>query len=163
MRSGAASLVLALVLGPIAAHADGLELGMRSRLAQGGPPGYAPAPPAHAPPGAYAPAPPPPSSGVGLIVAGSILLGVGVVNLATAGLCKTDLIERDLQNPCLYASLAVGVSFSGAGIPLLVVGASRRRAYREWQRAHPVMAGLLEGVRLSTAPGRAELYLGARF
>jgi hypothetical protein len=159
MRLGAASLLL-LALGPFTARADGLELGMRSRLAQaGGPPVYV----VPAPPGAYAPAPPPPSSGVGLIVAGSILLGLGVANLATAAICKTDAIARDLQDPCLYASIGVGVAFSGTGIPLLVVGASRRRAFKEWQRAHPVMAGLLEGVRLSTARGRAELLLGARF
>jgi hypothetical protein len=94
---------------------------------------------------------PPPSSGIGLIVTGSIFVGVGVLNLATAPLCKTSVINRDVQDICLYASLGVGASFTAAGIPMLVVGSSRRRQYKEWRQAHGGLASLLEGISFSAS------------
>jgi hypothetical protein len=129
------------------------------------PPGYAPAPP---PPG-YAPPPPgygyapPPSSGVGLIVTGSIFIGVGVLNLALAPVCKTDAVSKSSQDVCLYASLGVGIGFTAVGIPLAVVGGSRRRAYNRWRQSHPVMATLAEGLQLTTGHDRAGLALGGSF
>jgi len=159
------AILLLLAVSPSLAGADELRLAPRTlRLAQdqpmpAPPPAYVPA----APPGTYAPAGPPPSSGVGLLVAGGILLGLGAVNLATAPICKTDLVSSRGQDTCRGLALGLGGVMVGVGTPRLIVGVSKRRTCKRWQQAHPVMAGLLEGIKLSTRRNGAELFLGARF
>lgn len=96
---------------------------------------------------------PPPSSGVGYIVAGGILLGVGLLNLATAPICRMDdvIADPDTQDACFYASLIVGGTMIAVGTPLLVVGIKKRRAYNRWRIRHPVVAAL---TRLRLGVGR---------
>lgn len=137
-----------------------------------------PAAPAPLPPPALAPAAPPPladsppaaeesyvsdarpSRGVGLLVAGGIFTGIGVVNLATAPICKTDLIKgNDTQDACLIASLVLGGTFIAIGVPLLVVGGVKRGKFKQWQAEHPMAAGL----GFSPTRGGGALTLGGQF
>jgi hypothetical protein len=125
-------------------------------LAQDGPPPAAPPPEAAPPPMVAAPPPPPmlvapppgggyvdaPSSGLGLLITGGVFTGLGVINLATAPICKADTqFSPDTQNVCLIASLAVGGTFLAVGVPLLIVGAGKRSTYNAWRAEHPVASG----------------------
>jgi hypothetical protein len=96
-------------------------------------------------------APPPPSTGVGHIVTGSIFVGVGALNLLTAPLCRVDDVipDPETQDTCLYASLIVGGVFLAVGIPLLVIGIGKRRAYKRWLMRHPVASQLLTGMKVA--------------
>jgi hypothetical protein len=86
---------------------------------------------------------PRPSSGVGYLAAGGVFTGIGALNLLTAPICKTDLIpDRDTQNACLIASLVLGGTFFVIGVPLLIVGSSKRSTYKQWKAANPVASGL---------------------
>jgi hypothetical protein len=107
---------------------------------------------------------PPPSSGAGYIIAGSILLGVGVLNLITAPICTVDDVigDPDTQDACLYASLIVGGAFVAVGTPLLVVGIRKRRAYKEWRMRHPVMAALTQ-IRLRVGKRGSGLFWRVEF
>ena len=85
----------------------------------------------------------PPSSGVGFLVTGGVFTGIGVLNLLTAPICKTDLIpDRDTQSTCLVAALVVGGTFLAIGVPLLIVGGSKRSKFKEWKASHPVAGGI---------------------
>jgi hypothetical protein len=106
--------------------------------------------------------PPPPSNGVGLLVTGGIFTGVGAVNLLTAPICKTDLFSADTQTLCLGLSLGIGIPFVVVGIPLLVVGASRRGAYLEWKRSHGAATRLLD-LDFKPVPGGGALTWHASF
>lgn len=93
---------------------------------------------------ALAPAPPvsdvaPPSNGLALLLVGSGLLVAGVANVATSPLCLSSSIRVSAHTACLGTSLAFGVAFLGAGIPLVVVGALKRAAWVEWSRRGGVM------------------------
>ena len=102
----------------------------------------------------------PPSSGVGYLVAGGIFTGIGAVNLLTAPICKTDLIpDHDTQNTCLIASLAIGGTFLAIGVPLLIVGGSKRSTYKHWKADHPVAGGF----GLSAANSGGGLTFGGQF
>jgi hypothetical protein len=94
----------------------------------------------------------PPPTGTGMIVTGSILSGIGAVNLITSPLCKTDLIpDSDTQDVCFATSLVIGGAFVAVGIPVLIVGLNRRSTYREWKRKHGHLASL---TNLGIAPTR---------
>lgn len=82
-----------------------------------------------------------PSTGTGLLIPGGILTGIGVLNLATAPLCMTSLVDDRVEDECLVASLVVGGVMLGVGIPLLAVGASKRAKYLEWRRRSRVDYG----------------------
>jgi hypothetical protein len=98
----------------------------------------------------------PPSSGVGLLVTGGIFTGIGGLNLLTAPLCKTSLIQQSVQDTCLDAALVVGGIGLAVGIPLFIVGANKRADYNAWRRTHPVPAGF------SLAPTTGGATLGWR-
>jgi hypothetical protein len=85
-----------------------------------------------------------PSSGMGLVIAGAVLTGVGVLNLATSPLCKNDdlIANKKLQDTCFAAALVFGGVAVAVGVPLLIVGLSKHSTYEEWKKAHPGMAGL---------------------
>jgi hypothetical protein len=105
------------------------------------PPPMAPPPIVAVPPpgGEYADAP---SNGVGYLITGGIFTGLGVINLATAPICKADTqFTRDTQNACLIGSLAVGGTFLAVGVPLLIVGAGKRSTYNAWRAEHPIASG----------------------
>src|SRR6185437_4304317 len=97
-------------------------------------------PPAEQPP---AESEKPPSSGVGLLVAGGIFTGLGALNFATAPLCSSlTSLGSSGEQGCLDASLVLGGVFLATGIPLLIVGGVKRHAYNEWKANHTALAGL---------------------
>jgi hypothetical protein len=104
----------------------------------------------------------PPPTGTGMLVAGSILTGVGAVNLLTSPLCKTSMVPRDTQGVCLGSSLAIGGVFAAVGLPLLFVGISRHNNYVEWKRQNRAVA-LLTDVGVAPTPGGAALTWNASF
>ncbi len=109
-------------------------------LPPGPPPAYAPSlPPPGPPPYGLAPMPaePPPSSGIALIVTGSVFTGLGALNLITSPICKLDsAFSPGTQNACLDASLVAGGVFLAIGIPMLVVGTKRRAEFQEWKHRY---------------------------
>jgi hypothetical protein len=125
-----------------------------------------PAPPPP-PPAAGAAAPeypsdldgPRPSSGVGYLAAGGVFTGIGALNLLTAPICKTDLIpNHDTQDACLIASLVVGGTFLVIGVPLLIVGGSKRSTFKQWKANHPIATGF----GFTTASGGGMLTFGGQ-
>ena len=104
----------------------------------------------------------PPPTGTGMLVAGSILTGVGAVNLLTSPLCKTSLIPRDTQDVCFGSSLAIGGVFAAVGLPLLFVGISRHNNYVEWKRQHSALSALTD-LGVAPTPGGAALTWSASF
>lgn len=101
-----------------------------------------------------------PSSGIGYLVTGGIFTGIGALNLLTAPICTTDLIPNsDTQKTCLIASLAIGGTFLAIGVPLLIVGGSKRSTYKQWKADHPVAGGF----GFSAANGGGGLTFGGRF
>lgn len=102
---------------------------------------------------------PRPSSGVGYLAAGGVFTGIGALNLLTAPICKTDLIpNHDTQDACLIASLVVGGTFLVIGVPLLIVGGSKRSTFKQWKAAHPVATGF----GFTTASGGGMLTFGGQ-
>jgi hypothetical protein len=92
---------------------------------------------------------PRPSSGTGLIVAGSIIFGIGVLNLAFTPLCyvlfddesytvSRNVVSRDI---CVLSSLAFGGVMVAVGVPLLIVGFNKRSNYNKWRRKNRILAG----------------------
>jgi hypothetical protein len=77
-----------------------------------------------------------PPSGVPFLISGGIITGIGGVNLLTAPLCRTDLVDEPYQDECLISSLVVGGVFLAVGIPLLAVGGVQRSKYVEWRARH---------------------------
>lgn len=71
---------------------------------------------------------------IGFTVAGGILTGLGVVNLATSALCTTDLILEDDRDTCLIAALSVGGIMTAVGLPLLIAGVSKHAPPVETKR-----------------------------
>jgi hypothetical protein len=90
---------------------------------------------------------PQPSTGVGMIVAGWILGGIGVLNLATLPLCYADFYPSNAEDLCVALSAVIGGLGLGIGIPLLIVGYNNRSDYKDWQRRHGQAA--LPGLRLA--------------
>ena len=133
----------------------------RAALAQEAPPPASP-PPALAPQAlpplaqpVFAPGSPPPSTGLGLLIAGSVFTGIGALNLITAPICKTGLIpQASTQNLCLAASLVLGGVTLVIGVPMLAVGASKRSKYKEWKQSQGVVARLTE-LGVAPVPGGA--------
>ncbi len=61
-----------------------------------------------------------------------------MANLATAPLCTLSAIRSSAQPACIGTSIAFGVGLLAAGIPLVVVGASKRAAWLEWSKGSRV-------------------------
>lgn len=76
---------------------------------------------------------PEPPSGTWMLVLGSLSLAGGVGDLATAPLCRLPAIRSSAQPACIGTSVGVGLGLVGAGIPLVVLGAHRREAWRTWR------------------------------
>ncbi|MBX3185745.1 MAG: hypothetical protein KF819_01970 [Labilithrix sp.] len=91
----------------------------------------------------------PPSKGTGLIIAGAIVGGLGVVNLATSPICRTDIVAPSLQDTCFYAALIGGGVLLAVGVPMLIVGLNKQATYEEWKERNRALAG----VRVLTNPG----------
>jgi hypothetical protein len=82
-----------------------------------------------------------PGTGIGELVTGSVFLGLGAVNLATSPICLA-LPDQSTQKPCLIASLAIGGTFFVVGVPLVAVGAVKRRTFKAWRAEHPGVGGV---------------------
>jgi hypothetical protein len=108
---------------------------------------YAPYPP---PPPVYVERPP--STGIGLIVTGSVFTGIGVVNLVTAPICKTSAIAQSTQSLCLDASLVLAGITLAIGVPMLAVGVVRHNAYVEWKKSNSLAARLTD-LGIAPVPG----------
>ncbi|WP_375758427.1 hypothetical protein [Corallococcus exercitus] len=104
----------------------------------------------------------PPPTGTGMLVTGSIMTGVGAVNLLTSPLCKTSMVPRDTQDVCLGTSLVIGGALTAVGVPLLLVGISRHNNYVEWKRQHRALAALTD-VSIAPTRGGAALTWNASF
>ncbi|WP_147442209.1 hypothetical protein [Corallococcus exercitus] len=104
----------------------------------------------------------PPPTGTGMLVAGSIMTGIGAVNLATSPLCKTSMVPRDTQDVCLGTSLVIGGALAAVGVPLLLVGISRHNNYVDWKRDHRALSALLD-VGVAPTRGGAALTWNASF
>ena len=83
-----------------------------------------------APPPSYSPRP---STGLGPLISGSIFLGIGALNMLFTPVCVLSDLPDDTKNRCLATSLVGGGIFVAVGIPLVVVGAVKRRRYKEWR------------------------------
>ena len=95
---------------------------------------------------AWETAPDRPSTGLGLLITGIIMSGVGVTNLAVSPICRADFYVKKTgtegSDACFYTSLVVGGAVAAVGIPLLIVGISKRMDYVEWRARHQALAGL---------------------
>lgn len=91
------------------------------------------------------PADAPPSTGVGLTVAGGAIAFAGVAGAAlTVPVCKLDIggaQTKSAYDACVAGSLISSGIFVAVGTPLLVVGIRKVSAYRAWRAEHPVLAG----------------------
>ncbi len=86
---------------------------------------------------------PPPSSGLGLVISGSVLTGLGALNMATSPICLVDsLVRDDIETACVAACMIVGGTMFAVGLPLLIVGVVKRGKYKEWREQHPGYAAL---------------------
>ena len=74
-----------------------------------------------------------PPSGLGQRIVGGIFLGIGLVNFLTAPLCMSDMVQEEIQEDCLKASLIVGGISLVIGIPLIASGSAKKRRLLEWR------------------------------
>jgi len=79
------------------------------------------------------PSDPQPSTGTGLVVAGWIATGIGVLNLATLPICFADFYPEESEDLCVGASAVIGGVGLALGVPFLIVGYNNKADYREWQ------------------------------
>ncbi len=77
-----------------------------------------------------------PSSGLGLTIAGSVLTGLGALNLASSPICRAGFYRRQVggtgSDVCFWGSIGLGGVLLAVGVPLLSVGLLRRSRYRAW-------------------------------
>jgi hypothetical protein len=103
---------------------------------------------------------PKPKSGLGTLIPGWVLVGIGVLNLATSPICHTSAIEESQQDLCFNLSIGIAIGGAAIGIPLLVVGYNQRAEFNEWKTRHPNAAWLLNTQVALTQDGAALLYNG---
>lgn len=105
---------------------------------------------------------PQPSTGNGLIVAGWIATGLGVLNLATLPICFADFYPEDAEDLCVIGSAAIGGVGLALGVPFLIVGYNNKADYREWQ-ARKGLAYHLQNTRVTVADDGVGLSYRAAF
>ena len=91
-----------------------------------------------------------PPTGIGGVVAGSVLTGLGVLNLAYTPMC---FVGGDFglgAEGCMAAQLIGGGLFVLAGVPTLIAGGLRRKRYKRWA----------SGERFALAPVITPAYSG---
>lgn len=75
----------------------------------------------------------PTSTGVGGVVSGSVLLGLGGINLVFTPLCVVEDFGLGTSG-CVATQLIGGGLLVAIGIPVLIAGKIRRDRYKEWLR-----------------------------
>ncbi len=97
---------------------------------------------------------PEPSSGLGMMIPGWVLVGDGALNLALMPLCFVDLFgTSNIKGVCLGTSIGFGVVGFGVGIPLLVAGYRKRKRHQTWESNQ--LATHLERTQVTALPGGA--------
>lgn len=86
---------------------------------------------------------PRPSTGTGLIVAGWIATGVGVLNLVTLPICFADFYPEESENLCVIGSATLGGLGLALGVPFLIAGYNNKSDYREWKARNGVAYHLM--------------------
>ena len=88
----------------------------------------------------------PPSKGTGLLITGSVLLGVGLVTvISTPSICRngTGAATTGVSTSgCNNVGYVFGAAFGAVGLPLMIVGLVKRSNYNAWLADHPVVSGL---------------------
>jgi hypothetical protein len=84
-----------------------------------------------------------PSSGLGPMIAGWAVTAWGVANLVTYPICSADWYPDQSRDLCKVLSIGFGVAGVGVGVPLLIVGYSKRSKYNEWKKTHALQHHLL--------------------
>jgi hypothetical protein len=127
------------------------------------PPGYPPPPPGYAPPG-YTYQQPPPPKGVGDVIAGFILLGVGIIFIGVSIPFWQDAYSTRPTISSFVADVAIAVSFDILGTVMLIIGAilvpsgfGKMARYKRWQQQQQggMPRALIEfdlGKKLTLAP-----------
>lgn len=87
-------------------------------------------------PGSTSPAP---SSGTGLIIAGSIVVGIGGNVMTTALICYFPYPVNSADE-CAILTLAAGGIIVAIGLPILIGGIKQRRAYNDWRKKNSSLA-----------------------
>jgi hypothetical protein len=64
------------------------------------------------------------------------------VNILSAALCSTSLLANGNRDLCYGLAFGVGAVCLLIGVPMLIVGANKRAAYKEWLKDHPAVEGL---------------------
>jgi len=105
---------------------------------------------------------PQPSTGNGLVVAGWIATGLGVLNLATLPICFADFYPEESEDLCVGASAVIGGVGLALGVPFLIVGYNQKADYREW-RARNGIAYHLMNTQVTLASDGASLRYSASF
>ena len=84
-----------------------------------------------------------PSSGTGLLIGGGITTGIGALNFLTGAIeCSSSLVSSDNKDLCYGISFGLGGAGLAIGVPMLIIGANKRAAYKEWLKEHPAVEGL---------------------
>jgi hypothetical protein len=103
---------------------------------------------------------PEPSSGLGLIIPGWILIGIGALNLGSVPLCSYSFAtDKDV---CVARGLVAGGITAGVGIPLAIIGYSKRSKHKAWARRNAGMQALL-GTQIAARQDAAFLSYSASF
>jgi hypothetical protein len=86
---------------------------------------------------------PRPSTGTGLIVAGWILTGIGVLNLAFIPACSADFYPPEAEDTCVAASAVLGGIGVALGVPFLIIGYNQRSDYKDWRERNSTLRHLM--------------------
>jgi hypothetical protein len=103
---------------------------------------------------------PEPSTGLGMLITGSILSGIGLASLgASVTVCEDDSDPADCRGIAILASIAT----LGPGIPLFIVGMIRRSRHKTWEANNRRSAETLPQLHLGAARSPLGLTLESRF
>ncbi|MBN2718280.1 MAG: hypothetical protein JXX14_20720 [Deltaproteobacteria bacterium] len=92
------------------------------------------------------------STGTGQRITGGIFLAIGLINLVTAPICLSDMVDSELEEACLIGSLSIGGVMTLIGLPMLAAGNAKKRRYLEWREQQQSTSNGV-GVRMSRTYG----------
>jgi hypothetical protein len=81
-----------------------------------------------------------PSSGLGLLIAGGIVTGLGLANLATsAPVCHGNAaLTEAKKNECTEIALGISGGITGLGVIFLIIGGVQRSGYNDWKQQNGI-------------------------